>query len=417
MSGRERFIPFRRDDVVRMCAARPGLSGEDSKRFGRLARMLCAHFHFRFQSDLDALKDAYAPFDPDRDTRRVSELAADESEARKRRLVEGLEAILAKGNYVRIGEEDIRRALAEASVFRIRLEIDFDDYREFVFYRRGLRTRKQTITTLFGLRKREVEVHAWERVVMLVEFREAEWFEEKGRTDSPFEPESMILKRFSNIPRDDLEMLFPLSRIRMRTIDKLVIGVPAVVSGIIVAATKLAAVVGLVAALVLFWLGIHHDRPTIDGAKLVGLAAGIAAVVSFVFRQYLKYKNRRMEFMKTLTENLYFRNLDNNAGVLTALVDEAEAEEVKEAIVAYRFLLEEEAGLPVDELDRRVEAWFREEHGADLDFDATDALDKLVELELAKREGDRFAVLPLRPALARLDGIWDAFFEPDGSGR
>ena len=50
----------------------------------------------------------------------------------------------------------------------------------------------------------------------------------------PFTPGSTIIKLFQDVPRADLEMLFPNAQVRMRRIDKLLIGVPAVVSGIIV---------------------------------------------------------------------------------------------------------------------------------------------------------------------------------------
>ena len=43
--------------------------------------------------------------------------------------------------------------------------------------------------------------------------------------------------------------------------------------------------------------------------------------------------------MKALADSLYFKNLDNNAGVFHHLVDAAEEEEFKEAVLAYYFLL------------------------------------------------------------------------------
>ena len=43
--------------------------------------------------------------------------------------------------------------------------------------------------------------------------------------------------------------------------------------------------------------------------------------------------------MKALSDNLYFKNLDNNAGVFYHLIDAAEEEEFKEAVLAYYFLL------------------------------------------------------------------------------
>ncbi len=38
--------------------------------------------------------------------------------------------------------------------------------------------------------------------------------------------------------------------------------------------------------------------------------------------------------MKTLTDNLYFKNLDNSTGVFHHLIDTAEEEEFKVAILA-----------------------------------------------------------------------------------
>jgi hypothetical protein len=49
--------------------------------------------------------------------------------------------------------------------------------------------------------------------------------------------------------------------------------------------------------------------------------------------------NRRVFFifMKTLGDNLYFKNLDNNAGVFFHIIAEAEEEEFKEALLGYLF--------------------------------------------------------------------------------
>ena len=72
----------------------------------------------------------------------------------------------------------------------------------------------------------------------------------------------------------------------------------------------------------------------------------------FLVRQFTKFKNRKIQFMKALSENLYFRNLDNDAGVFHHLLDAAEEEEVKEAVLAYHFLRTAERPLTAAELDR-----------------------------------------------------------------
>ena len=43
-------------------------------------------------------------------------------------------------------------------------------------------------------------------------------------------------------------------------------------------------------------------------------------------KPYQQFKNRKIQFMKMLSENLYIHNLDNDAGVFHYLLDAAEEE-------------------------------------------------------------------------------------------
>ncbi|NND66364.1 MAG: DUF3754 domain-containing protein, partial [Halioglobus sp.] len=85
--------------------------------------------------------------------------------------------------------------------------------------------------------------------------------------------------------------------------------------------------------------------------------------------------------------------LDNNAGVIHRVVDDAEESECKESLLAYYFLLV--AGKPVaaGELDARIEAWMAERWHCKLDFEIGDALGKLQLLGLAEES----------------DGVWRVF--------
>ena len=87
-----------------------------------------------------------------------------------------------------------------------------------------------------------------------------------------------------------------------------------------------------------FWLGVRREPVQLNQGQLVALGAALAAFGGFLVRQFTKFKNRKIQFMKSLSENLYFRNLDNDAGVFHHLLDAAEEEEVKEAVLAYHFL-------------------------------------------------------------------------------
>jgi hypothetical protein len=79
-------------------------------------------------------------------------------------------------------------------------------------------------------------------------------------------------------------------------------------------------------------------------------------------KQWLKFKNRKILFMKTLADNLYFKNLDNNEGVLNHVIDGAEEEECKEALLAYYFLLKHPAGMTEAQLDDAIEGWLEAAH-------------------------------------------------------
>ena len=139
---------------------------------------------------------------------------------------------------------------------------------------------------------------------------------------------------------------------------------------------------------------------------------GAITLGAYLFQRYENFKSRKLNFAKTLSENLYFRNLDNNQGVLTRLVDEAEEEECKEAMLGYSFLLFSSEPLTAEGLDRAIEAWFSERHQVELDFEVSDALDKLEKLEIVSRADDgTLSPLPLDGALQVLRRRWAALPE------
>ena len=296
---------------------------------------------------------------------------------------------------------------------KVRLEADFDDFEQVVFYRRGEHTRHEEIRSLFGLRRRTIAFTNYGKVLVYVKFKDAAHFTAQGRKVErlPFTPGSTIIKLFQDVPRADLEMLFPNAQVRMRRIDKLLIGVPAVVSGVIVVVTKLIAALVPVLLLLAFWFGVRREPVQLDQGQLVALGAALAAVGGFVVRQFTKFKNRKIQFMKALSENLYFRNLDNDAGVFHHLLDAAEEEEVKEAVLAYHFLRTAGEPLTAAELDGRIERWFVERWSATFDFEVDDGMRKLRCLQLVGDDGqDRVSAVPLDEAKSRLDETWDGLF-------
>jgi Protein of unknown function (DUF3754) len=232
MAG-ERFIPFRKSDVVTMCVDE--VPSAEQAPFRSFVELLESLLHQEFRGRLEALKDAYCPFNPDADVRTVREPSAAERDAAKHRLVEELSALAEAANFEQISADDLDRAFVEESLVKVRLEADFGDFEQVVFYRRGVHTREEEVKRWFGLRRTNITFTNYGKVLVYVKFKDAAHFQALGKKvdDLPFAPDSMIIKLFQDVPRADLEMLFPNARVRMRAIDKLLIGVPAVVSGII----------------------------------------------------------------------------------------------------------------------------------------------------------------------------------------
>jgi Protein of unknown function (DUF3754) len=408
----EHFIPFRTTDIISMCAEELGPAERES--FHAFAKMLASLLHHRFHARIEALKDAYHPFNPQSDTRHLSNLDPDQRLAARRRLEEELQSLAQAANFTQIDPSEFDRAFSEHSLLRVRLAVDLDAVDKLMFFRRGESTVTREIRTLYGLRRQTMTFTNYARVLVYATFKDAEHFDAKRLDRLPFRPGSTIIKLFQNVPRPDMEMVLPNVQVRMRGIDKLLIGVPALVSGIVVIVTKVIASVGLLLLLLAFWLGLRDQPVAISQTGLLTLGAGMLAVGGYLFRQVTNFKNRKILFMKALSENLYFRNLDNDAGVFHHLLDAAEEAEVTEAVLAYHFLRTAGGPLEPSELDARIEKWFAQKWDAPVDFEIEDGLRKLREMSLVTEdEHGRLSAVSLAKAKQRMDHEWDTLFTYD----
>lgn len=409
---RARFIPFRRHDIVAMCLAEGALTGAEADGFRLCAAMVASLIHHEFHARLETLKDAYAPVSADSDTRVLSPpIDGDRPPSQPGELVKALAGVLERANFEPVTRKELHAALTRESLFRVRLFVNYDDFDEVLVFKRGESPRTERVRSWFGLRKREISFVNYDRVLLYVRFKDAAHFLRRKRKRLHFVPGTVFIKLFQNIPQADVEMLFPNAEVRMKFTDKLAIGVPALVSGALIAATKLGATAVLIGALIAFWVGWRKDEVKLDQAALLGLCAGLFAIGGYLWRQFSNFRNRKIQFLKLLADNLYFKKLDTNAGVFHRLIDSAEEEECKEVLIAYHFLLA--AGAPVAgrDLDRSVETWFRDKWNCTLDFDLQDAVKKLVRLGLAEKEGAGYRAVPLAEAQRRLDRLWDGVFE------
>lgn len=406
----DRFIPLRKADVIAACAKDGRLSQEDVEQFKRLCKLITSTLHYQYHEMLERLKDDYAPFDPNADTLAVKQNTPEELALKQSRFAEAFADVLNAANFEKVTEQDLQDALKEESLFKVRLAVEFDDFAEVVFYRRGEYTKSETIRKWWGLKKQSISFTNYDKVAVYIKFKDADYFTLNKRSTANFEPSSTIIKLFQNVPKADLEMLFPNSEVRMRTLDKAIIGGSALVGGTVMLVTKLGASLLLLAALLGYWMGLSDKEVTIGTQELIALGAGAGVLGGFVFKEWSKFKNRKLKFMKALADNLYFKNLDNNAGVFYHLIDSAEEEECKEAILAYYFLLISPEPISRQQLDADIEHWFESNFGFAIDFEIDDALNKLSAFGIVSLSNNKYTASPLRQAHEQLDKKWDALF-------
>jgi hypothetical protein len=405
----ERYIPFRKSDVISMCQQQ--LPPVEQVSFKEFAELFSSIIHFEYHKRLERLKDNYAPFDPNADTRLLNTLSDNEKLQCQQAFAKEFAEVLNAANFERITNSDLQDALNEESLFKVRLEVAFEDFAEVVFYRRGASQKQETLRTLWGLRKQTISFTNYDRVAVFIRFKDHTYFNAKHKIPLGFEPGSTIIKLFQNVPKADLEMLFPNSEVRMRPIDKVIIGASAAVGGAVVLVTKLGASIILLVALLSYWLGLRSDNVEFTQQHMISFVLGLGIFGSFIFKEWTKFKNRKIKFMKALSDNLYFKSLDNNAGVFHTLIDAAEEEDCKEAIIAYSFLLTQNQALSAEALDNAIETWFASNYQCTLDFEINDALEKLTRFNLVEHTDGKFKAIPLSQAKSKLDNLWDNYYQ------
>lgn len=396
-------MPRRVGQLTSELAAIPWPDPGSAEAYRSWARLVSALYHFEFHGREQAVVEAW-------------ESAATDPDA-VRTVTDELAVLLEDANYVEVTVEELHDAMVRESLIPLRLEVDIDDYDQLLVFRRGSRQETVEVSRWKGLRTEERTITVDDRVIVLTQVKPLTWFEEHGidPAERNLIPGHISLKEFKDVPRADIEMLLPSTRVRFRPVDAVLVGLPAVVSGIVVLATKLLPTLGLMFVLVGAWLGVRDEEPRLDQGALVALLGGVVALGGFLLRQWSKLKNRRLKYMKTMSETLYFRTLADGPGVLHTLLSSAEEQEVVEVLLAYRFLLAAPEGRNAEELDAAVERWVGETCRKDVDFDIGNALEKLRGLGLVEGEG-LLRARPMADALARLDRRWDDLFRHRSDG-
>lgn len=434
-STRDFFIPFRRTDLIEMCLDDGKLSDSDRRQFRSFCKILSAYYHYRYYPILERVKNYYAQIDPDSPYKSIQTAPEDRKQSHEKAFFSDIHTLLKKANFQILEEDELKKSFADQSLIHLNTQVDFADYERYMFYYRGSKISK-AIVKQFHVREKEITFEALERVVLVTKFKDRNYFEQKkeNKRKRHFTPGQIYLYYFKNIPKADLEVIFPNVQISMTLKDKLLFMIPLFGVGLSTL-IKMYGNLLILAGLILLTLGLTSYlaplgiRPEIIPSKAVSLIAVIASVAivlgGFAVKQYLNYKNKWIEFLNDVTQNLFFRSISINSGVFQSIIDAAEEEECKETLLAYYHLLTVNGAISPDELAARIETWFREKHSVELRFGAEGALQKLqsLKVDLSGPNGQEetclcehskdglFSVLPLEQSLLLLDAIWDRLFQ------
>src|SRR5688572_10873658 len=135
--AKARFIPYRKRDILAMCAAEGALAGNDGEAFAHCAAMVASLIHHEFHAKLEALTDSYAPVAADADTRAIKPIDGSRPPPDPHALVRALTNVLERANFETVSRKELHHALVNESLFKVRLDVNYDDFEEVLVFQRG----------------------------------------------------------------------------------------------------------------------------------------------------------------------------------------------------------------------------------------------------------------------------------------
>jgi hypothetical protein len=412
---RERFIPITRFALLdRLTADRLWVPGQaaHARRFFRYLDYWRQQQYFALLLDLE---QSYEAFSPDSDLLTTRSFTDDDRQSLKHRVFEGVESLLIRANYERVDPSDMEVILTRESHYGLDLFVDMKAFERIAIYYRGASNRRYEKRRVRKfLRKEEFNVPIFQRLFLMFKLKTAEarteevmrekrmsreaaekWVMRRRQGLPPgIDDKNIYLKLFKNIPRTDIEMVFPNTEVRFRPMDKLRLGVTAgsgLGMGAVGAAGKLALLL---------------SNPIAAMGALAGLG-GIAV------RQAMGFLNQRQRYMIVMAQNLYFHTMADNRGVILKIAARGAEEDVKEEMLLYSVLAKEpatRADLP--SIDLAIENYLSRTFGVQVDFEIDDALDRLIRDGIVTERPDgTFVTLPPAEAAKHIDDKWDLFLD------
>nr|XP_007995612.2 transmembrane protein 143 isoform X5 [Chlorocebus sabaeus] len=313
---RERFIPFSKEQLLRLL-----------------------------------IQALYDPINPDRETLEEPSLTDPQRLSNEQEVLRALQPLLAQANFSPLSEDTLAYALVvHHPQDEVQVTVNLDQYIYIHFWALGQRVgqmpRKSSVGSRRGFFTRlpPAERRYFKRVVLAARTK-------RGH---------LVLKSFKDTPLEGLEQLLPELKVRTPTLQRALLNLMLVVSGVAIFVN-----VGMV---VLTDLKVATSLLLLLFAIFMGLRA------SKMFGQ------RRSAQALELAHMLYYRSTSNNSELLSALALRAQDEHTKEALLAHSFLARRPGGTQgsPEETSRwlrsEVENWLLAKSGCEVAFNGSRAL-------------------------------------------
>jgi hypothetical protein len=422
-TDREHYIPIRKNDLADLLLKDERLRLEERGPLREFFKLVSAVYHFEYYQRLEELKDAYAPFDPDSETKALRPLPPEERAGQMEDVFGKFTSLMERANFKRLTREEIQRFIEEVPTdWGLDAAVNLDAFERLEVYARGdvMGTRSRRLWWKLW-RKEEIRLPVFSRLVLLLKLKK------DARVDADIHTDAVFLKVFKDVPKADLDMLLPGARVRLSKLDRSMIFYP-MITGIVLMLYSIVQNIRKVDT-------ILSDLMGATGALLSWSAA--LALGGYGYKSYYSWQVKKQKYNFRLTRSLYYQTLDSNTGVLMRLLDEAEEQECRETFLAYYFLWKyaPPEGWTAGQLDDYVELELERKTKLKVDFEIGDALDKLERLRIVEKsegpaapardfgltepgqapppppQGPRYRAVSLERALELIDDRWDNYFK------
>jgi hypothetical protein len=411
MTQREKFIPIARFALVDRLT-RPGAwVADDPQHARRLFQFLA---HWRKQTYIEhvfRLQQAYEPFSPDSDFLVTRTFTPDEKRALQTKVFDGVAHLMESANFEALDPEKLLKVIDDETHYGLDLEVDLTMFEQLALYYSGNITKKELRRSArrLYLRKEEYVLPIFQRLCIVFKLRseddhvkalmtrdkieeaQARKRVKKQRAQLPdsIRDDRIYMKLFKDIPKSDIEMIFPNTKVKFRLKDKLRLGVTTssgIGMGLMATISKVAVAVGIFA-----WFG-----------ALIGLGV-------IIFRQIMNFINTKNKYLQTMARNLYSHALADNGGVIEMIAGRAAEQDTKEDILLYSVLVKEAVNRAhLHDVDRGIESFLGSTFGINMDFETEQSLERLMKDGLVTEAKDgTLRALPPNAAAKRVDELWD----------